>query len=340
MITAAEVAIEEATHVAEARRVALRLAQQFDFDETAQGRVAVVVTEIGTNILKHARGGKVVLSPVFHEEYPALDAFGFDSGPGITNFNHCLRDGYSTAGSAGTGLGAIARMSNEWDVFSASQLGTVIRARCRRKSPNGATPSRPAVEFGGIVLPMAGDPDCGDSWAVRTTPPGFHMLMADGLGHGFGAALASKAAVDLFLKNPTMSGVALMEELHAGLRHTRGAAVAVVEANTLSGELLFTGVGNIAGVICDGPEAQHLVSMNGIVGHKLGKVRTFSYRWSDGSVLVLHSDGLRSRWSLSNYPGLQARSPALIAGVLLRDGSRGTDDSSVAVASQRGAHVA
>ena len=123
-------------------------------------------------------------------------------------------------------------------------------------------------------------------------------------------------------------------------RTTRGAAVASVEASLSAGTLQFTGVGNISGVVHDGSAAaQHLVSMNGIVGHRLSKLREFSYPWTAGSVLVLHSDGLRNRWTLGSYPGLQARSAALIAGVLMRDHSRGTDDSSVAVAVQRSSHV-
>lgn len=338
MRAAAEIAIAEPTHVSEARRVSVRLAQQVDFDETGQGRVAVVVTEIATNLLKHARSGRVVVSPVCHEHSPALDIYGFDAGPGITNLTACLRDGYSTAGSPGTGLGAISRMSEEWDVFTAAEQGTVIRARCRPKTAPRTTAA--PLEVGGIVLPLHGDPDCGDAWSVRcSSAESLSMLMVDGLGHGYGAALAANAAVEIFLRHPQLSGVPLMEELHAGLRTTRGAAIATVEARRSAGTLLFTGAGNISGVIHDGATTQHLVSMNGIVGHRIGKLREFSYRWTEGSVLVLHSDGLRSRWNLNSYPGLQSRSPALIAGVLMRDSRRGTDDSSVAVAVQRGSRV-
>jgi anti-sigma regulatory factor (Ser/Thr protein kinase) len=335
MITAVEVAVVESTHVAEARRLAVRLAGQLGFEEAARGRLSVVVTEIASNILKHARGGKVVLSPVFHEEPPALDFYGFDQGPGMSNLNFCVRDGYSTAGSPGTGLGAIGRLADEWDVFTGAEQGTVIRARCR-PAP-GPVPGRAAaVEVGGLVLPLHGHPDSGDGWAVRREPREFSMVMVDGLGHGYGAALASKAAIDVFLRNPALHGAALLEEMHAAMRTTRGAAVAVVTASSVSGELRFAGVGNIAGVIWDGSASRHLVSMNGIVGHRLGKVREFVYPWKAGALLVLHSDGLRSRWNLGSYPGLQSKSPALIAGVLMRDGSRGTDDSSVAVAMERG----
>ncbi|MBL8210266.1 MAG: ATP-binding protein [Bryobacterales bacterium] len=338
MKVAAEVAITEPTHVAEARRVSLRLAKHLEFDDDVQARLAVVVTEIATNVLKHAGRGKVLVSPVCHDHRAALDVYGFDAGPGIPNLMACLRDGYSTAGSSGTGLGAIARMSDDWDVFTGPQSGTVIRARC---GPKAAAPRTPSLEVGGITLPMNGDPDSGDSWVVRShSPDSLSMLMVDGLGHGYGAAQAANAAVDIFLRKPALSGVALMEELHAGLRTTRGAAVASVEASLSAGTLQFTGVGNISGVVHDGSAAaQHLVSMNGIVGHRLSKLREFSYPWTAGSVLVLHSDGLRNRWTLGSYPGLQARSAALIAGVLMRDHSRGTDDSSVAVAVQRSSHV-
>jgi len=49
-------------------------------------------------------------------------------------------------------------------------------------------------------------------------------------------------------------------------------------------------------------------------------------------MLVLHSDGLVSHWSLDAYPGLAARDPSLIAGILYRDFTRGRDDVTVVVA--------
>jgi hypothetical protein len=69
--------------------------------------------------------------------------------------------------------------------------------------------------------------------------------------------------------------------------------------------------------------------VNGTVGQGTLRVREFDYAWSPGSVLVMASDGLGTRWSLDDYPGLAARHPALVAAVLYRDHARGRDDVTV-----------
>jgi hypothetical protein len=90
-------------------------------------------------------------------------------------------------------------------------------------------------------------------------------------------------------------------------------------------------VGNIACRVEASTANRHLVSYNGTVGHVLRKVQEFSFPWPKGALLVLHSDGLVTHWDLAAYPGLSARHPGLIAGVLYRDYDRGRDDVSVVV---------
>jgi anti-sigma regulatory factor (Ser/Thr protein kinase) len=331
MIPAINVGVTEPTHVSEARRTALRLAQDLAFSDVVQGRLALVVTEIAANVLKHAKGGRIVLSPAMQAD--AIDIFGLDQGPGISNLAQCLQDGFSTAGSPGTGLGAIERQSDEWDVFTSPGKGTVIRARLNRGKPQ---PVGSPFETAGVVIPYPGYSESGDAWAARVTPGKLTLLAVDGLGHGPSAADAANAAVASFNARSDLSGAALMEEIGRALRSTRGAAVGLAEIAAGSGTLSYTGVGNIAGVIfTDDLSSKHLVSMNGIVGHYTQRIRSFEYPWRPDSLLILHSDGLRTRWNLADYPGLAMRSPALIAAVLLRDAERGTDDALIAVVRAR-----
>jgi hypothetical protein len=74
-----------------------------------------------------------------------------------------------------------------------------------------------------------------------------------------------------------------------------------------------------------------LFTHNGTVGAQVRKVQEFEYAWPDGGLLVMHSDGLQTRWSMDPYPGLMARHPAVVAGVLYRDFQRGRDDATVLV---------
>ncbi len=98
----------------------------------------------------------------------------------------------------------------------------------------------------------------------------------------------------------------------------------------------FCGVGNIAGAVVNGVSVRHMVSHNGTIGQGLAtRAQEFSYPWSPDAVCVMHSDGIRARWSLDAYPGLTRREPAVIAGVLYRDFARGHDDTGIVVARSR-----
>jgi hypothetical protein len=71
--------------------------------------------------------------------------------------------------------------------------------------------------------------------------------------------------------------------------------------------------------------------MNGTVGHSMGRVQQFTYPYDKQAELIMHSDGLATRWSVEQYHGLASRHPALLAGVLFRDYSRKRDDATIIV---------
>jgi hypothetical protein len=77
------------------------------------------------------------------------------------------------------------------------------------------------------------------------------------------------------------------------------------------------------------------VSLNGTAGHSVHRIAEFTYPWTAGAVLVLHTDGLSGRWDLARDPGLAERDPAVVAGVLFRDFNRGRDDATVVAVRER-----
>jgi hypothetical protein len=158
------------------------------------------------------------------------------------------------------------------------------------------------------------------------------LLVADGLGHGPQAHAAAREAVRLFQESHRSGPAAVLEDLHAGLRVTRGAAVGIAGIDLARSVVRYAGVGNIGGTILSRGTTRSLVSHNGITGHAARRIAEFSYPFPDGALLVLHSDGLSGHWSLDPYPGLTERHPALVAGVLYRDFRRGRDDVAVVVA--------
>ena len=325
--------IREMSAVAEARRDVTGMARAIGFAENDIGRVALVVTEAATNLVKHTPQGQLLARAFDRDGVASIEVVALDQGPGIANVCESLRDGYSTAGSLGTGLGAIKRLSDEFDIYTIGGKGCALVAQLwSRRPPSG---NRPApLEIGVVCLPKPGEVACGDAWAVEWRGGHCVILVADGLGHGADAAAAAMAAVNALRTHPQLAPAALIELAHDALRSTRGAALAVADID-LAREVRYAGIGNIAGVALAPGGNRHMVSHSGIVGHEARKIQEFVYPWSQDSVLVMHSDGLATHWNLDQYPGLAGRSPSLIAGVLYRDFARGRDDVTVVVAKKQ-----
>lgn len=328
--------IRDPGDVGEARRAAVALAAGAGFSETDQGKVALVTTEAGTNIVKHGKSGQIILGsfPTGSRGH-GVEVLALDRGPGMQDVARCLQDGYSTAGSPGTGLGAIVRLSNEFDIHSTPGAGTVLVARVLPSER--ATASRPCegLQVGVICLPVYGEHVPGDAWDHAASSERAISMVVDGLGHGPLAAQAAQEALRVFSGNSGRSPDDIVQMLHTVLRSTRGAAVAIAEIRATERKLRFCGVGNIAARACTALGSKSFVSQNGTAGLEIRRTRLFEYDWPEHAHLIMHSDGLATRWDLQKYPGILARDPSVIAGVLYRDYARGHDDVTVLVARER-----
>ena len=324
------VPVVEESQIGASRRRAAALTDALGLDETERGRVGVIVTEAATNLVRHGRDGVLVLQPV-RGARTGIEVISIDRGPGMRDPAQCLADGYSTGGTGGTGLGAIKRMSSEFDIDSRPGVGTIVVSRVWREQ--GASVEEGGAAVGGICTPISGEEHVGDGWSFVRSADAFAIMVADGLGHGIDAERASRLAVEAFVASGLDAPSRIVQRAHDALRGTRGAAVAVVRVEGV--EARFAGVGNVAGsVIADGV-TRHMVSHPGIVGHQMSRVQEFTYPWSDRSLLVMASDGIRTQWRLDAYPGISRRRPTLIAATLWRDFSRGRDDATVVVAQGR-----
>jgi anti-sigma regulatory factor (Ser/Thr protein kinase) len=325
--------IEDNSQIGTARRAAVDLARDQQFDEELAGKAGLAATECATNILKHAGHGRMMVRPIQCDDIGGVEVIALDKGPGIADVGASLRDGHSTRGTMGGGLGALSRLPGQFDLFTQPGKGTAIRLELWARP----LPTRPfPVEFGGVCVPKEGEPVCGDDWSVHLWRDQITVLMADGLGHGILAHEAARAASSVLAAHPQDAPKAILEAAHGSLAPTRGAAVAVAKLIASAERGSFAGVGNIVGRVEGTTANRHLVSYNGTVGHTLRKLQEFAFPWPKGALLVLHSDGLGTHWDFSNYPGLTARHPALIAAVLYRDYDRGRDDVGVIVIRNRG----
>jgi anti-sigma regulatory factor (Ser/Thr protein kinase) len=318
------IAVADPSQVAEARRAIGDLARRIGLAQERIDKVAIVATELATNLLKHGGGGHLHAGPCDDADGTGLELMALDRGPGMTDVSRCLQDGYSTAGSPGTGLGAVSRLADVVRIYSRPGQGAAFMTRFVEPAARGAR-----TLLGTTLAAYPGEPVCGDSWAWHDVPSGRTVMLVDGSGHGSEAARAAETAAREFARHAEATCETIVERLHLALAPTRGAALAVARIDTAARLIRFVGVGNISGVLVDAGKARHMVSHNGTAGHVAPRIREFTYDFAADPLVILHSDGVTTRWDLANYPGLATQHPSLISGVLLRDHRRGRDDASV-----------
>jgi anti-sigma regulatory factor (Ser/Thr protein kinase) len=294
--------------------------------DEVRSNIGIVATELATNVFRHGGGGHFVLRPLNDDGPAGVELLGIDHGPGMANVADCLRDGFSSAGSMGTGLGAMQRIASEFDVYSAPGKGTVVAVRLR--TGRRLQPARAAGAVG-VCLPKPGETECGDGWTAVMEGARTTICVVDGLGHGPAAADAAAAAAEAFTRSARGGPAEVLEALNLALRSTRGAAVAVAVADAEAESVRYGGIGNISGTILSPASARSMVSHNGIVGHQMRRVQEFDYPWPAGATMLLHSDGLTTHWRAESYPGVLQHDPVLLCALLYRDQTRGRDDTTI-----------
>src|SRR5215469_8185724 len=323
--------VSELSQAGEARRKVAAYANGLNMGVSRLGEIALVTTELATNLAKHAKQGYILAQRVGHAEKSGLRVMGIDKGPGIADIPRALSDGHSTSGSMGTGLGAIRRFSDRFEIYSLPASGTVISAEFWQVGSSPASGHR-SVDIAVLSEPIRGEEECCDGWSWRSTLGTVLLMVVDGLGHGVLAAEAAREAERIFDGSREASPVAILVETHNALRKTRGAVAAIAKIELGKQLLSFAGVGNISASIVSPLSSRSMASHNGTLGMTTERVQEFTCPWDQDSVLVMHSDGLASRWDLKQYPGIWSKAPSMIAAVLHRDFGRQRDDVTVLVA--------
>ncbi|MER6245868.1 SpoIIE family protein phosphatase [Streptomyces griseorubiginosus] len=354
-----DIPVQESTRVRDARVAAEAACAEVSLDAPSTAAAALVATELATNLVKHASGGRIVINLVGPADSragtePCVQIVSLDHGPGIGDVGAASTDGYTTsAASLGAGLGTCRRVADDFDLHSRPGEGTVAVARITRaRTSRAAGPGRTGsglrtggsvragrnlrvggsvrvgggvrvgenVRAGGVTASYAHAEHSGDAFGWVRSGPRVTLLLADGLGHGEKAAEASTAAVEELRRAADLPPADLLRRLHTVLRTTRGAAVGVAQLDEDTGRLSFAGVGNIGARLRTGTGWQPFISHPGIVGaHFPATVPLREADWGHDSLLVLHSDGLPGRWVPPLDPLLLAHDPAVVAAVVLRD---------------------
>ena len=320
------VLINSESEVGEARRAAARITSEAGLSDSDAGSIALVVTEAATNIARYGGSGRIILSNLRPRQRDMIEMIAVDKGAGIGDMSRALSDGFSTGGTPGKGLGAIRRMAAEFDLWSGVNQGTALVARVPISK---AKSSPPAMSCGVVCKSIASERVCGDAWIIENIPDGVLIAVADGLGHGHEAAIAADYALSVVRRRRAASLSEIFDYANRALRPTRGAALQVARINNRDQTITSIGVGNISTSVSSHSASKSLPCQPGIVGHQMPRTREVTVPFTSESLLVMHSDGISSRWNLDAYPGLRARDPAITAAILYRDFARGRDDATM-----------
>jgi len=321
-------AVEDASAVVACRNAGLAMASRLHFPAARADSLALAVTEAASNLYKHARQGALLLSVNRDADAPGIDLVTIDSGPGLRDVSAAMQDGHSTAGTLGIGLGAIRRLADFCDLYSVPGHGTALVARFWPVSREPVS-REPSIRSAGLIRPIAGEVECGDAFGVLRTDAAVTAVFCDGLGQGPRAAAAAAAALAAVLGEPAGEPVTLLERAHRRMSGTRGGAVAVVQVSRERAR--FAGLGNVAAFILSAGSRKSMLSVPGIAGYQARAFRQFEYEVPPGAAVILHSDGISSRWEAAAVPGVETKDPLLIAAVLLAEAGIHRDDAGVVV---------
>jgi anti-sigma regulatory factor (Ser/Thr protein kinase) len=316
---------------------AAALGRAHGLDADAVTRLGLVVTALAANIVRHARQGDIVLRPVGEHETGCIEVLALDKGPGIADMTRAMREGAlaSSGDRRESGFATIRRLADLFDIHSHPGRGTAVLTHVgSREGKDAAERCSASVVhqcLGVVSVPLKGEDECGDDWTVSVADGRAVALLVDGLGHGPGAAVAALAALSAFPAVASRKPELMLATMHDALHHTRGAALSVTVIDRTRRTASFCGVGNVDGRVITRETNRQLMPQSGIVGHAMPRLQASEVPWPLDACLIMHSDGISSRWRTDQYPGLLARHPALIAGVIFRDCARDRDDATVLV---------
>jgi anti-sigma regulatory factor (Ser/Thr protein kinase)/serine/threonine protein phosphatase PrpC len=312
------------------------MALAIGFDETAGAEVALAVRELGANLLKHTKGGTLTLTPLVDGRRVGMRVISQDRGPGIADVEQALRDGISTAGGLGYGLGAVNRLMDEFDIVSEAGTSGGTRIACRRWLRADVYRTMPGpLTFGAASRPHPRMTENGDAFVIKYWGEGALVAVIDGLGHGPFAQRAAQTARQYVESHVDQPLDLIFRGVARACRATRGVVMALARFDWGGTRLTFASIGNIEVRVFGSVEPMNFAVRRGIVGINAPNPLVTQHRWQPNHLLVLHSDGLTTRWRWEDFRDVRRASASVMARRLLQALAKDDDDATVLVVKGR-----
>lgn len=290
----------------------------------------IIVAEMTSNLLKHADKGELLMCVTGEKDNEYLELICIDSGPGISDPARMMIDGVSSVNTSGNGLGSIKRLSDYFEIYSLLGWGTILVCRIYKDSAQLIKKKKLIIRS--LVVSKPGETVSGDGGAYLQSAEYFKLLVADGLGHGEEANKAIVEARQAFKLCSENDPVDIIRFIHHSIKKTRGAVGTVVVYDFKRKLWKIAGVGNISTGMMNYQSVRNLMSYNGIIGHNIPNTMASQEISSDDfQQITLCSDGLKTRWDSTKYPGINKHDLSFLAAALYKDYGRKTDDMSVVV---------
>jgi anti-sigma regulatory factor (Ser/Thr protein kinase) len=317
-----------------ARRTARATALAIGFDERASEEIALAVSELASNLTRHAQGGQLTLAPVAEGGRIGIQIESLDRGPGIPDAEQAMTDGFSTVGGLGCGLGAVNRLMDEFTISSQQVASAGTHIVCKHWLRGDTTPVDPCpLEFGAASRARPTMTVNGDAFAIKRWSTNALAAVIDGLGHGQYAHRAAQAArhyVDTHFDQPLDT---IFRGVARTCRGTRGVVMALAQFRFGGNGVRFSfaSIGDVGAHLFGGSGPEHFIVRRGILGGNAPDARVTEHRWEAGNLMVLHSDGLIRHWGLEDFPDLSREPATAIAQRLLGALATKHDDATVVV---------
>ncbi|WP_029272497.1 SpoIIE family protein phosphatase [Flavobacterium sp. KJJ] len=324
--------IEDRSLIAFIKREIHNLALQLGFSPHRAAETDIIVAELTSNLIKYAGGGELLYRAHLEEGHNEIEIYCLDNGKGIENVNKIMHDGYSSSNTLGQGLGAIKRLSNDFQIYSLRNWGTIQYVKICEKTDFTVSPIAGGLNFSAVRVNYPGERVCGDGYHIKHSKKGFQILVGDGLGHGANAHEAVQQAIKAFKQCGESEPAAILRDIHEKVKKSRGLVATIACVDYQSENWNICGIGNINTRIYSGMENKTYTPYNGIIGHNIPRtLNSAIVPYQKHQVIVMHSDGLRTRWNLNDLTSIIKQNPGIIASSLYKDNIRGTDDATVLV---------
>lgn len=326
------VEVSQSSDIATVRQAAKALAGAQGLDATEREEVAIVVSELASNLLKHSGQGRLTLTPLRDGGRSGIQIESADNGPGIEDVEQAMIDGFSTVGSLGCGLGVVNRLMDEFDIASERQGRKGTRIVCKRwRSLNDPSVGSCPLDIGAATRPHPAMEVNGGAFVIEKWGETALVGVIGGLGHGpfaFQAAQAARLYVEDHRDQPLG---AIFSGVERACRGTYGVVMALARFDWGRQTLTHASVGNIESRVFGCGQKTNFIVRRGSIGLNAPNPVVTEHLWDYAQVMVMHSDGLATRWQWEDFPDLQDTPATTAAWQLLHRLARDDDDATVLV---------